>query len=96
MKFSHDTEGKLVPTEVLALQACVADVEQQLDDRPLAKRAGDIAHLTSALARQSGPGLSDEDSRVLALYQEGVLDFRHVFDHVGPRLVAAMVDAPGE
>ncbi len=96
MKFSHDTEGKLVPTEVLALQACVADVEQQLDDRPLAKRADDIAHLTSALTQQPCLGLSDADNRILALYQEGILDFRHVFDHFGQRLVAAMVDAPGE
>ncbi|EJE53213.1 hypothetical protein PMI14_02112 [Acidovorax sp. CF316] len=96
MKFSHDTDGKLVPTEVLALQACVADLEQQLDDRPLATRAGDIAHLKSALSLQSGPGLTDEDNRVLALYQEGVLDFRHVFDHFEQRLVAVMAGVHGE
>lgn len=96
MKFSYDTDDKLVPTEVLALQACIADVKQQLDDRPLATRAGDIAHLKSALAQQSGPGLTDEDNRILALYQEGILDFRHVFDHFGQRLVAAMAGVQGE
>lgn len=96
MKFSHDTDGKLVPTEVLALQVCIADVEQQLDERPLATRVGDIAHLKSALAQQSGPGLTDKDNHILALYQEGVLDFRHVFDHFEQRLVAAMACPHGE
>ena len=95
MKFGYDNEGKLVPIEEIKLAETIADLNAQLEALAPESRRASVEKLR-ALLESTGEALTPEDENVFSLYEEGVLDFRNVEDHLGLRLWRAVLRGSGE
>ncbi len=94
MKFGYDSDGKLVPIEQLKLAEAIADLDVKIDGLSPESRAASTDKLRVLLAN-SGEKLTPEDETALALYAEGVLDFRNLEDYFGVRLQRAVLHSFG-
>jgi hypothetical protein len=90
MKFSRDLDGTLQPLESGELDHELARIEAEADAKidalSLAERAK-VAEKLRRAAAENGRVLNPDDEKAFELFCEGVLDFRHLRDQFGDRLL---------